>query len=187
MMHAISVYNVSESRLKNRAFWLLLLSVTSSATSTEVYIWVDDSGVQNFSDTPHPDADKRSIPSIKSDASSTVSVNTPSALQPKSKNNAERVAPPIINTLSPRDGETIRSNNGDIEINITLSRALSDTEQLQLLMDGQPIGAPSTKTVWQLNNLDRGTHRYSIQIVGSGKIIASSSVVTVYLHRASVN
>jgi hypothetical protein len=89
--------------------------------------------------------------------------------------------------LSPSDGETIRSNEGNISVNIGLNRALEDSEQLQLLMNGQPIGAPSTKTVWQLKNIERGSHRFSIQAVGSGKVIASSSVVTVYLHRASVN
>jgi len=60
-------------------------------------------------------------------------------------------------------------------------------EQLQLIMDGKTLGAPSTKTVWQLENIDRGTHSFSIQAVGSGKVIASSSLITVHLHRASVN
>ncbi len=173
--------------MKNKIFLLLLLSVTSSVASKEVYTWVDDSGVQNFSDTPRPDSAQLLIPNIKSDTNSALSTKTLSAPQSKSTNNQERAVPLVIDTLSPSDGETIRNNNGEISVNIGLSRALSNTEQLQLLMNGQPVGAPSTKTVWHLKNLDRGTHRFSIQAVGSGKVIASSSVVTVYLHRASVN
>ncbi len=91
-------------------------------------------------------------------------------------------------TLSaPHHDQTIRDNRGRMTLEVELNRPLSVDEHLQLLMDGKPYGAPSTKTVWHLNNIERGSHTFSIQAFGFGKVIASSKFVTVHLHRASVN
>jgi hypothetical protein len=173
--------------LKNALLLFFLLSVSNSAISKEIYTWLDDKGVQHFSDTPQPSAKPLTISvseTIQND-SSLSEAELPK--QQKTQSPDKSLIPLTINILSPSDGETIRSNEGNISVNIGLNRALEDSEQLQLLMNGQPIGAHSTKTVWQLKNIERGSHRFSIQAVGSGKVIASSSVVTVYLHRASVN
>ncbi|WP_175579766.1 MULTISPECIES: DUF4124 domain-containing protein [Vibrio] len=169
--------------MKNVLFLFCLLGIVDSSTSKEIYIWLDDKGIQHFSDTPAPNATTLSIESFDGSKNSKSSTDVK---QPKPQSIAKALTPKV-NILSPSDGETIRSNEGNINIQIGLNRELSESEQLQLLMNGQLFGEPSTKTVWQLKNIERGTHRFSIQIVGSGKVIASSSIVTVYLHRASVN
>lgn len=173
--------------MKNALLLFFLLSVSNSAISKEIYTWLDDKGVQHFSDTPQPSAKPLTI-SVSETTQSDYSLSgNELPKQQKTQSPDKSLIPLTINILSPSDGETIRSNKGNISVNIGLNRALEDSEQLQLQMNGQPIGAPSTKTVWQLKNIVRGSHRFSIQAVGSGKVIASSSVVTVYLHRASVN
>ncbi len=161
---------------------ILLMSYITPSACQEVYTWVDSNGVRHFSDSSTDSKSTKLItPAFEPQ---TVPKGTKSQ---KFDNRSKSPQTLSIIMISPSNGETIRENNGIVTINIELNRSLTPSEQLQLVMDGKPYGAPSTKTVWQLKNLDRGSHRFSIQAVGSGKVIASSSVVTVYLHRASVN
>lgn len=173
--------------MTNALLLFFLLCVSNSAISKEIYTWLDNKGVQHFSDTPQPSAKPLAI-SVSETSPNDSSLSASELPKQKETQSTDKSLIPLtINILSPSDGETIHSNEGNISVNTALNRELEDSEQLQLLIDGQPIGVPSTKTVWQLKNIERGSHRFSIQAVGSGKVIASSSVVTVYLHRASVN
>ncbi|WP_231897460.1 DUF4124 domain-containing protein [Vibrio rumoiensis] len=85
-----------------------------------------------------------------------------------------------------QDDQTIRSNRGFITVQVELNRKLKIGESLQLMMDTQPYGAPQTPSLWELNNIDRGTHTFSVNVVESGKVIASSNTITVHLHRTTV-
>ncbi|MGO3797646.1 MAG: DUF4124 domain-containing protein [Vibrio casei] len=84
------------------------------------------------------------------------------------------------------EDQTIRSNRGLMTIQAVINRHLDIGEQLQLLLDTQPYGAPQTKPLWELKNVNRGTHTFSINIVENGKVIASSHPITVHLHRTTV-
>ena len=88
--------------------------------------------------------------------------------------------------LTPQHDETIRSNNGLINIQLEANRKLGIGEQLQLILDGKPYGAPQSRLTWLLSNIDRGTHTLAVQAKRSGKLIASTSPITVHLHRASI-
>ncbi len=151
----------------------------------DVYMWIDNNDVRHFADTPSTsNSTVLTLPEIPQDRNQLA----PTITNSQKFDNRSKTHPPLsINIISPTNGETIRDNNGAITVKITLNRALIPTEQLQLLMNGKPIGALSTKTVWQLKKIERGSHSFSIQLVVSGKVIASSSLVTVYLHRASVS
>lgn len=85
-----------------------------------------------------------------------------------------------------QNDQTIRSNRGFITVQVNLSRKLGIGESLQLMMDTQPYGAPQTQPLWELQNIDRGTHTFSVNVVESGKVIASSKTITVHLHRTTV-
>ncbi|QBH28497.1 nitrogen regulation protein NR [Vibrio vulnificus] len=87
---------------------------------------------------------------------------------------------------SPSHDATIRSNQGIITIQVQTNRKLDIGEQLQLVFDGNRYGAPQTSTLWQLKNIDRGTHIIAIQAVRSGKLIASTSPISVHLHRTKI-
>ncbi len=78
--------------------------------------------------------------------------------------------------LTPQHNETIRSNRGIINIQLETNRKLGIGEQLQLLLDGKPYGAPQSHMTWQLNNIDRGTHTLAVHAKRSGKLIASTSL-----------
>lgn len=91
-----------------------------------------------------------------------------------------------LKIISLQDDQTIRSNRGFITVQVELSKKLEVAQSLQLMMDTQPYGAPQTPSIWELQNIDRGTHTFSINVVESGKVIASSNTITVHLHRTTV-
>ncbi len=171
------------------------LLIASIAFAQVAYTWVDENGVVHFSDTPNKGAKTIALPNLEASApapevESTESLapqTTPStASQNKPEKTTEKPLLLQLSMLTPKHNETIRSNRGIINIQLETNRKLGIGEQLQLLLDGKPYGAPQSHIVWQLNNIDRGTHTLAVHAKRSGKLIASTSPITVHLHRASV-
>ncbi|EKP4439624.1 MULTISPECIES: DUF4124 domain-containing protein [Vibrio] len=171
------------------------LLIASIAFAQVAYTWVDENGVVHFSDTPNKGAKAIALPNLEASApapevESTESLapqTTPStASQNKPEKTTDQPLPLQLSMLTPKHNETIRSNRGIINIQLETNRKLGIGEQLQLLLDGKPYGAPQSHIVWQLNNIDRGTHTLAVHAKRSGKLIASTSPITVHLHRASV-
>ncbi|RBM65938.1 nitrogen regulation protein NR [Vibrio tarriae] len=192
----------------SRLLWLLIsLLWVPQITAQNVYTWVDEKGVLHFSDSPQSDKAKSiHLPDYEAQApapsfDSTQPVTTETEAETGLSNVAaskteptdstaspvpETLEPLKISLVSPKHDDTVRSNSGTIIIRSELNRKISIGEQLQLMMDGRPYGAPTNQAVWELKNVDRGTHTFTIQAIESGKIIASSSIITVHLHRATV-
>ncbi len=164
------------------------------ASAQVAYTWVDENGVTHFSDTPNQGAKSIALPNMEAAAPAPKVESTESLTPQASTNEPEEVAvtqnekpqPLQLTIRAPQHGETIRSNRGLISVQIELNRQLGLGEQLQLLLDGNPFGAPQNSATWQLNNIDRGTHTLSVHAKRSGKLIASTSPITVHLHRASI-
>ncbi|KPL99808.1 DUF4124 domain-containing protein [Vibrio splendidus] len=194
--------------MKNILF-LIGLTVAISCSAQTVYTWVDEDGVLHFSDTPtDQDAKSLRLPDVQASApapkfeastpvdaaaSSTTKTATPAQAQAQAQaqgktESTKREAPAqlALTMLTPVHDQTIRSNRGLIPVQIELSRKLGIGEQLQLMLDGRRYGAPQTQPNWELKGIDRGTHTIAIQAHRSGKLIASTSPVTVYLHRATL-
>lgn len=161
------------------------LLLTGTGQAQTIYTWTDQHGVVHFSDRPY-DAAAQPL-SIPENPPPHAQPAEPSGIQSAPKQHTAVPNTLQIDLQQPSHEQTIRDNLGQISVKVALNRPLSDQEQLQLVLDDQPFGAPGTKTVWQLNNIERGSHTFLIQALVSGKVIASSSKVTVYLHRASLN
>ena len=160
------------------------------------YTWVDKDGVMHFSDTPSQGAKAIALPNLEA-STPAPEVESTESLAPQVNNNTEKTEetpqaqpekpqPLQLTMLSPKHDETLRSNRGRIAIQLEANRKLGIGEQIQLLLDGKPYGAPQTLLNWQLSDIDRGTHTLSVHAKRSGKLIASSSPITVHLHRASI-
>ncbi len=172
--------------------------VVPLAASQVAYTWVDESGVTHFSDTPNQGAKTIALPNMEATSPAPKVESTESlaeqaaveALTEKAEQSpaiqSEKPQPLQLTIKNPQHGDTIHSNRGLLSIQLELNRKLGIGEQLQLLLDGNPYGAPQNSTNWQLSNIDRGTHTLSIHAKRSGKLIASTSPITVHLHRASV-
>ncbi|MCP3697560.1 MAG: DUF4124 domain-containing protein [Aliivibrio sp.] len=171
-------------------FFILFSLLSTSISANTIYIWEDSKGVRHFSDT----APLSKEPVTTLSLSPTASQETSPAVPKNSKKTAsatesikKKLKPLTISVTNLQQEETIRSSRGHITILTKLSRKLSTNEKLQLLLDGAPYGLPQTSTEWKLKNIDRGTHLITVIALKDGKRIASSPIITVFLHRPSTN
>ncbi|WP_047045901.1 DUF4124 domain-containing protein [Vibrio mexicanus] len=175
----------------NLGLTLFALFCALPTTAQDVYTWVDEKGVLHFSETPQsakakliqmPD-NHANAPAPKFDKPQPKA--EPKTAESKLPEPQKGDLPLTIDITSPRDDEALRSNAGFINITAKLNRDLQVGERLQLIMNNQRFDAPKNEPNWQLKNVDRGTHTFSIQSFRDGKLIASSNTITVHLQRAS--
>ncbi|MGR6840897.1 DUF4124 domain-containing protein [Aliivibrio wodanis] len=170
---------------------LILLSASSLANT--VYTWEDSDGTRHFSDSAPPSHISSKALSLESESIEEIPVNKPSSAKKsntkkKTKASSEAKKTKLEVTISNLvQEETIRSSRGHIMVLTELTRKLAIDEKLQLMLDGSPYGLPQTTTEWKLTNIDRGTHLITVVAKKDGKRIASSPIITIYLHRPSSN
>ncbi|WP_305830073.1 DUF4124 domain-containing protein [Photobacterium leiognathi] len=166
----------------------LIWTAASSAQASTIYSWTDENGVVHFTDQPQtPDATAYPLSvtevsgNIEQTADTIAAQNTDVAV-------VEEPAKTIttVSLVSPMHEQTIRNNEGIINIHAVTNSKLNNHTQAQLVLDGVVKGDPQTELTWTLDNVDRGSHQLQIQLVKGGKVIASSDSITVYLHRATV-
>lgn len=168
---------------------LLFFFLAPMSLAQTVYTWTDQNGVVHFSDVPNSENVKEiQLPDHERPAPPP-QFDKPEEVEPPKpdlKKASDSTKPLELSILSPRHDQALRSNAGMITIHGDLNRKLNIGEQLQLVMDGKKYGAPTHTALWELRNIDRGTHTFIIQAYKDGKVIASSSSITVHLQRATV-
>lgn len=170
--------------------WLLGICLPLQATQT-IYHWVDAKGVLHFADHPEP-GQRPQVLELATPATPpppSESIRAPSATAPEAGPAAPPQAPPPsyrISLLSPAPGATLRSNDGQVEIQAEVTPLPTPPYRLNLLLDGRLRASSQNTLSALLSNVDRGSHQLQVQLLaGDGKILASSSPVTFYLFRAS--
>lgn len=157
--------------------------MTAGPSGAAVYKWVDDQGQTQYSDQPHPDAEE-----VKD-----LEVQTYPA-PPPAPGAVETPAPPLpagydaIEVQAPANDETIWDNTGNVAVRITLAPALQVAlgHKVVVSVDGERISEPEPTTVFQLSNLDRGTHTVQATVVdGDGRDLAVAKPVTFHLKKHS--
>ena len=121
----------------HRVSWVLTgaicLAPAHTALAQPVYKVTDTDGNVTFTDTPPLSSD-----SIVEEHS---------------------VHAPIV---TPAENATIPMGPGNFAVQAALSPRLASSETLQLLLDGEPVGAPQRTANWQLTNVYRGEHRLQV-------------------------
>ncbi len=92
----------------------------------------------------------------------------------------------FLGITSPTNDATIRDNAGNLRIAAKISPDLRPGHRLRLLLDGSPRQT-SRNPDFYLSNVDRGTHRLSVQVLDeAGTVLFSSPDSVVHLMRHSV-
>jgi len=160
--------------------WILAVAIVAPAIA-EIYKRTNPDGSVEFTDVPRSDEEKSVPLSPMSTFKATPSRRTISNTQ---VDDAKKYS--TISVTSPADEATIRDNTGTIKVNVALSPALRPGHKLVLLVDGAQK-SESTSGSFTLNNLDRGSHSLTAQVLDkAGKTLLSSAPITVYLFRQSV-
>ncbi|MFQ6372022.1 DUF4124 domain-containing protein [Shewanella sp. YIC-542] len=161
-----------------------MLCLLSMAVQATVYKWVDKDGNVHYSDQPHTNAQQVQLGSNTDNQLSMAPVPSIPAATTTSTENKPRYQ---VSIISPEHEQTIRDNAGDFTVSGTVQPSLASGHYLQLYIDGVATTDAQHSTVFALNNIDRGEHRLQLKVVQqNGKILASSSEITIFLHQAGL-
>lgn len=174
---------------------LIIALVAFSTAQAEIYRWVDENGNPVYSDEPHPQSEQ-----IELDGASTYQpVEIPESALPdeqsetdqaSAEENAEPVPDYQVSVVQPENDQGLRANDGMVTVNVRVQPSLSRErgDQLQLLLDGEPLQPPGQQTSFQLENVDRGTHYLQAVITDKDDNALMRSERSVFhLQRFSVN
>lgn len=169
---------------------IIFLLIIGSNCFGQVFQQTNPSGQIIYSDTPLNDEAKQiAVPTINqttgSDAISETSSIKKKVITVDSKASNEPYL--LFQIESPKNGETIQ-NQPIIPVKIKIEPELDQGDTIQLLLDGKNLGPPLAKTVFELKEIDRGTHQLSAYVIGKNQqILNQSSVITIYVHHASIS
>lgn len=165
--------------------FLVAYSVSGSALAQQIYRSVDEHGNVVFSDQPPP-------PGQQGEQVELGELNTaaPPAPRPRPAPEPKKAEPaqePAVTITSPANETTIAMGPGNFSVSGRAEPPLGPGEQLQLFMDGEAVGPPQAGANWGLQGVLRGPHDLVIRrVTSSGKAIAESDPVRVYVLRPSV-
>ncbi|WP_407331881.1 DUF4124 domain-containing protein [Enterovibrio sp. 27052020O] len=167
---------------------LLIGALSNTAISGEYYRWVDENGTVHFSDA-RPEISME----IEIDVDVLIQPDTSTYDSPPiSPTPSTPTSPPAPDTpalasrlelLSPSNDDTIRNNEGIINITLATDLPLGKNQKIRPVIDGKSQKSQRSLQ-FELDNLDRGSHTIKVQLLQDGKVIAVTPSVTVFLHRA---
>ena len=164
---------------------LLVLCVALASTAVQaqkVYKIIHPDGTVEFTDTPPPDAPAQRIE--VQPLNSAQPLAPPSGSSSQSANGAP-AGYSQFRITSPTDGESIRDNAGNVNIDLSLQPTLRRGDKIDLYLDGQSIGGGRATGI-TLTDMDRGSHSIEAVVKNTnGQVVARSNSVTFTLQRRS--
>lgn len=169
-----------------RLIFIFCLIFASSAQAT-IYRWINAQGNVVFSDAPPPSGKAEKLHLGNSlDTIHTPSVPTVPATSPTAEHARTTTSYQSLVITSPSNNQSIRANNGDINVSLSLSPALKSGDQIRLFMDGAQVYS-GTNTQITLHNIDRGTHTlYAVVESQNGSVAIRSAGISFSLQRYSI-
>ncbi|WP_447755979.1 DUF4124 domain-containing protein [Pseudomonas nicosulfuronedens] len=166
---------------------LLLSALCCLPASAEVYTYIDKDGNRVFTDQPpRSNAQKLNLapPNAMPNGKGQV-IMPPPLYMP-----AAPSGPPayqLLRIIVPEPDATVRANDGVLIVSATSDPALLPGHLYRLLLDGKPMGEPGRSPVFPLNNIERGTHQLSVEIIDTlGRTIEQTPNQPFHMFRVSV-
>jgi hypothetical protein len=162
-------------------FVLLTQAFSVFAGSAKVYVWRNEQGVLVFSDSPKPGAEE-------------IDVKEPNTVKSSIDTSILDIKPKVIDNnyqveiMQPENNATVRDNTGSAYVSGRIKPIFKRGLKIQLYLDDKPYKNPQTHSMFVLRDIDRGEHKIKMALLDDkGKVIATSSPVTFYMYRISVN
>lgn len=161
----------------------LLISLLTLPCHAGVYTYIDSEGNRVFTDQP-PSEHAERIELSPSNAMPAGQPHIPAAAPPPIP---RELGYQVLRILIPEPDSTIRDMAGNLIITATSEPGLHPGHGFRLIMDGMPIGVPGASPVFPLENVDRGTHQISVEIVDSqGRIVERTPAQPFHMKRISL-
>lgn len=179
-----------------RLLLLCLLAAIASPASAQIYKYTDANGNTAYSNQPPQGVKAQTVelPPLNSiEAPPRSNAAPPPATAPTPPGASATPAPgqqpayAVLEITGLPSEEALRANGGSFTVGVHLEPRLFGTDQLQLLLDGQPYGAPSNVPMMQLVDIDRGEHSLAVQVLSGNTVIQTSATQTFTVQRVSVN
>ncbi|WP_344799130.1 DUF4124 domain-containing protein [Litoribacillus peritrichatus] len=167
-------------------FLLTALIASAPHAQAKVYKWVTPDGTVVYSDQPHPNAEVLNIEPLH--PYKAPAYQAPEAEESAPQTSVETTAKYSSVTIdSPEHDTNIHGTGGSFSVNVSSNPPLKSGDKYQLLIDGSATGAPTSHSQFNVQNVNRGTHSLSVQILNKqGKSILQSPAITIHVHRAQV-
>ena len=162
----------------------LLMAITPY-TFAEVYRWVDDQGVVEFSDEPREGAEKVDIgptTTIIFPKPEPGSV-TPPVTAPSVGNSSSQYSKLAI--VFPQHDSAFVSPNGDVSVSMIVDPPLLPNHSLRLTMDGTTT-IRTKENYHTFANVDRGTHQLQLDVIDNTSVVKTGPSISFTIHRPSV-
>ncbi len=174
----------SRGRLVGTLGLLVILPLTTIPLYAGVYKWTDASGQVHYTDQYQEGSEAVDLPEPTvykpvplPDASETPAVGA----EPTSTGDYD-----LMEVSAPAEGETVRSNEGQVTVSLRLEPTLRQDDVIELFLDGKKVPGELRTTSATLSNLNRGTHSFKARVVNaSGQVLISSEAVSFHLRRQS--
>jgi hypothetical protein len=159
---------------------LLALSVPAAA---QIYSYTDANGNKVFTNEPPQGTDAQAV---QLNPTNTIT-GQPSSSDGSTAPATDTAAAPftLLQLTGIPSDEAMRANNGSFSVGVASTPALSASQQLQLILDGQAYGPASSNPPLQLSNLPRGEHSLAVQVLSGGRSIQQSDAVTFTVQRVN--
>jgi len=163
-----------------------LLLVIAVPAAADVYTYVDADGNRVFTDQPHasknakrvdlPTGNRMAAPAPRPTQSRAASA------KPKPMFNYQ-----LLRILVPEPDATVRNGDGNLIVTVTSDPVLQDGHLYRLRLDDKPMGEAGRSPVFPLNNIDRGTHQLSVEIIdGTGRVMEKTPDQPFHMLRISL-
>ena len=169
---------------------IIALAVASSAAFGQIYKTVDANGNVVFTDIAPVDRSGQPAPTEVS--VSPMNTYDPPAVPATQSNASSAPTTPgyyaQLEVVSPAEDETIRDNAGNLQIEVAITPPLRADHRLLLVLDGTATEVEALNGVFELSNVDRGTHTAGARAVDrQGNVIIESNPTTFNLMRVAVD
>jgi hypothetical protein len=169
----------------SRLLFLALLVFPLASLAQTVYRTTDAQGNVVFTDRPPANTPADRVEIRPTNTVRPVEVPPPAA--PAAASEAEVVFYSVTIT-DPANETSFPMGPGNFSVSASVTPAITEAENLQLFIDGTPRDEPQQSSTWDLTNVFRGRHDLTVGVIdASGKTIATSAPVTVFVHRPSTN
>jgi hypothetical protein len=91
-----------------------------------------------------------------------------------------------LGIIAPADGSTAFSNTGEVIVRASVVPDLANGDQVELLVDGEPVAPPGTTLDFSLAGVTRGLHQLQVVVLdAAGNAISTSPASTLNVWHAS--
>ena len=187
----------------------LIVCISTVAQAASVYRWVDSDGQIHYSDQPMAGSEAvelrdssvytpRELPDTSQQEEETEVVDaTEEGAGPAGEEEGlegleglegeEVVTYESLRVVIPDNGETVRSNEGEVRVSMELQPGLAQGHKIRIYLDDNKASGELPTTQVTLQNVERGTHTLAVAVVdATGRELIRSPANTFHLRRLAV-